>query len=286
MAKAPTSPCPTCGTPITDRFCPHCGEKALKPHDLTLGHYLHELVHGFTHADGKLWRSLRAITLRPGELSLAYMEGRRAAYMRPVPLFLVLNLIYFLFPAFETFNTSLHSQLNFQPYSVWAVERMQGIIAGTSAAPERFELLYALKSASNAKLMLIAMVFLLAPVIGLVNWKRPPQAAGHVTFAFELMIFNLLWTTILFGLLMYLVSLVFGWLHHDGGWLFNDRFFSFVALSLNLWFLVQAGRRYQRRTWGGSAWRAVAVVLGLFWALNVYRFLLFALTSWQVEHAL
>lgn len=286
MAKDTASPCPSCGTPIADRFCPACGEKALGPHDLTLGHYLHELVHGFTHADGKLWNSLRATTLRPGELSLAYMQGRRTAYMRPVPLFLVLNLIYFLFPAFETFNTGLHSQLNFQPYSAWAMERMDRIIAAANATPERFELLYSLKSASNAKLMLIVMVFLLAPIIGLVNWKRPPQAAGHVTFAFELMIFNLLWTTILFGLLMYLIGSIFGWLHYDGRWLFDDLFFSGVAVTLNLWFLVKAGRRYQRRTWIGSAWRAVAVVIGLFWALTVYRFLLFGLTSWQVEHAL
>lgn len=49
--------------------------------------------------DGKLARTLRVLLRRPGELTLAALEGRRARYVSPVRLYLLCSLLYFLIAA-------------------------------------------------------------------------------------------------------------------------------------------------------------------------------------------
>lgn len=77
-------------------YCPSCGQKAVKPKDLTLGHALHHLVHETLHLDGRLWSTLKLLFLRPGQLSLDFAEGRRQRHIHPVRLLLVIAGLYFL----------------------------------------------------------------------------------------------------------------------------------------------------------------------------------------------
>ncbi len=278
--------CPSCGTTISARFCPNCGEKRLSEGDLSIGHYVHELLHGLTHADGKLLRSLRAVLLRPGELSLAYMEGRRMRYMRPVSLFLLLNLVYFLLPLFETFNTSLGSQLHFQPYSVWATNLVKTVLERTGASENDFTVTYLAHSSSNAKLLLILMVFLLAPVFELVYFRRTRHGSGQVAFAFEAMCFNLLLPTILLSVLIYVAVFLLQLVGVHLDEMLSDDFFGVIALVLNLYLFYSAGHRFYHCSVADSAWRAIAAFTGLFLVLNVYRLLLFVFTTEQVWYML
>jgi hypothetical protein len=77
-------------------YCPSCGQRAVKPKDLTLGHALHHLVHETLHLDGRLWSTLKLLFLRPGQLSLDFAEGRRQRHIHPVRLLLVIAGLYFL----------------------------------------------------------------------------------------------------------------------------------------------------------------------------------------------
>ncbi len=54
---------------------PTCGERRLGPRDLRLRTLLHQAFHELTSVDGRLVRSLREITLHPGALTLAYLQG-------------------------------------------------------------------------------------------------------------------------------------------------------------------------------------------------------------------
>lgn len=152
-------------------------------------HYLGALLNAFTFADSKLWNTLKAVVLRPGELSAAYMDGRRVKYMRPVAFFFLANFIYFAAPLFETFNTTLNSQLHNQQYSGWAQRKVSAHLGERGRTLEEFTLLYEPVSANNAKLLLVTMVFLLMlPTSLLYLWKRKYFSA-YVTAAFELMSF-------------------------------------------------------------------------------------------------
>jgi len=73
-----------------------CGEKQPHHHDLTLGHFFHGLFHELAHVDSKVFRTLRDLVLRPGELTAAYFAGRKTRYIAPLRLFLTLFALQFL----------------------------------------------------------------------------------------------------------------------------------------------------------------------------------------------
>jgi len=49
-----------------------------------------------THADSRLWRTLRALLFQPGFLSQQFLAGRRASYLSPFRLYFVLSVLFFL----------------------------------------------------------------------------------------------------------------------------------------------------------------------------------------------
>jgi hypothetical protein len=58
-------------------------------------HLAAEAVEGFTHFDGRFWRTLRRLLVNPGKLTRDYIEGRRASEIPPLRLFFVVLLIVF-----------------------------------------------------------------------------------------------------------------------------------------------------------------------------------------------
>jgi hypothetical protein len=91
----PGSLCPNCDHPLTGHFCAECGQ----PTDLrhrSIKHLAWEGFESLTHIDGRLWRTLPALFLRPGALGKDYLEGRIARHVPPFRMFLVALLIFIL----------------------------------------------------------------------------------------------------------------------------------------------------------------------------------------------
>jgi hypothetical protein len=68
-------------------------------------------MEGLTNVNGRFWGSLRALIFRPGLLTCEYMAGRRVLWMRPLHLFLFINLVYFLLANWDTFSTPLQTHM-------------------------------------------------------------------------------------------------------------------------------------------------------------------------------
>lgn len=94
--------CTNCGNTIVDVYCASCGEKQPGHHDLRVGHLAHELADELFHLDSKLFRTLRDLMLRPGELTAAYFEGRKRRYVAPLRMLLALFALTFL--AYSTYK--------------------------------------------------------------------------------------------------------------------------------------------------------------------------------------
>jgi hypothetical protein len=102
VVDAPDSPwatvCQNCGAALGGRFCAECGQRAIPPHPTVrelAGDAWGELV-GW---DGKFLRTVRLLVSRPGELTRAAIEGRRARYITPVRLYLICSVLYFVVSA-------------------------------------------------------------------------------------------------------------------------------------------------------------------------------------------
>jgi hypothetical protein len=94
--------CANCGAPLTGSFCAACGQKAHVHRSLV--HVGEEILHGVTHFDGKAWTTLPMLVFRPGKLTRDYIEGKRARYIAPVPLFLLVVFLMFFVFSFVKFD--------------------------------------------------------------------------------------------------------------------------------------------------------------------------------------
>ncbi|MCW1401017.1 DUF3667 domain-containing protein [Novosphingobium sp. MW5] len=115
------SACLNCGTPLVGRHCHECGQAA-HVHK-TVGAFFHDLLHGVFHFEGKIWRTIPALTLRPGKMTREYIDGRRASYVSPIALFLFCVFLMFavVSKVGPTFNDATDVNVN--------GERIQGIKA-------------------------------------------------------------------------------------------------------------------------------------------------------------
>lgn len=94
-AAAAVPRCDNCGASVPGRYCGNCGQR-LSPPVHTLGHFLTVAVEDISHADSRLWRTLQALLFKPGFLTREFLDGRRARYLPPVRLYLVLSVLFFV----------------------------------------------------------------------------------------------------------------------------------------------------------------------------------------------
>lgn len=92
--------CPNCGRLLADlpppvHHCPSCGQET-HLHPPTLFEFVHEFVAHYVALEGALWRSLKTLLLRPGQLTLDYFEGRRRQHVLPLRLYLTASFLFFL----------------------------------------------------------------------------------------------------------------------------------------------------------------------------------------------
>ena len=89
-------PCTNCGAGPVDRFCAACGQRHVTPQDFSARTFLSEMLSEFVSLDGRFWLTLWTLVRYPGKLAREYFDGRGARYMRPLNLFLLLNLVFFI----------------------------------------------------------------------------------------------------------------------------------------------------------------------------------------------
>src|SRR5262245_28998138 len=97
-AAAPA--CANCGAAVPGKFCGRCGQRL--EHEMhSVVHFVREATEDLTHADSRLWSTLRALLFRPGFLTREFIAGRRVRYLPPLRLYLVLSVLFFLIAAVQ-----------------------------------------------------------------------------------------------------------------------------------------------------------------------------------------
>ncbi len=100
-AELPDHPaCLNCGTELRGQYCGHCGQRA-RNRLISLWELLQDAFGDLFELDSRLWRTLIPLLVRPGRLTRDYLEGRRARYMPPFRMYLVLSVIFFVVAFFD-----------------------------------------------------------------------------------------------------------------------------------------------------------------------------------------
>ncbi len=106
--QAPPPPaCANCGAALSGCYCAQCGQRAdTAAH--SVGHFLWEAIEALTHADSRVWGTLQPLLRRPGFLTREFFAGRRARYVQPLRLYLILSVVFFVLSALLSSGPAEH----------------------------------------------------------------------------------------------------------------------------------------------------------------------------------
>lgn len=275
-----TTNCLSCGNPVNTSYCSACGEKVLVEHEKSVAHFLGEALHNVTHADGKFLRSLRILIFSPGTLSLNYLEGKRKRFMNPLSMFVFANLLYLLFSPVDALNSNYHSQQAQPYYGEMTTRKFEEKMKTKGWTEEQMSEHYDAKSGKLAKLLLILLVLFLSVPLALVYFSRKRYYVDHLIFATEITNFIIL---VILLLLPWLFFLIFYALRHGFGMstagfdINGDLSLGILGLGL-LTYLSLASHKLYRANWWLAVAKSFAVLIGLFFCVLFYRFVLFMAT--------
>lgn len=92
--------CLNCGAVLRGQYCGSCGQRA-RSRLISLWELLRDAFGDLFELDSRLWRTVTPLLVRPGLLTADYLAGRRARYMPPFRMYLVLSLVFFLVAFFN-----------------------------------------------------------------------------------------------------------------------------------------------------------------------------------------
>ncbi|UCJ08319.1 DUF3667 domain-containing protein [Chitinophaga pendula] len=87
--------CLNCGATVPERYCSHCGQENIEPHE-SFGHLFQHFVADVVHYDSKALSTLKYLIIRPGFLTKAYTAGKRVSYVNPIKLYIFISFVFFL----------------------------------------------------------------------------------------------------------------------------------------------------------------------------------------------
>lgn len=256
--------CPSCGTdaaPIA-RYCHACGEQRLPADEQAL------------RRTGRLWVSSLRLLLRPGALTVAHREGRRRAFVRPLTLFLAINVVFFIAQSLSGVTLMalpLKAHLQDHADSGWVQEQVERRTAALGIDLDRYAERFDARQLLLAKASVVAMVPLLALACTLIYtphvivrrdaWRR--HWPTHWTFALHFFAFALLFLSAFFPLVLAILLAL-----DRAGVQFSARQIEFTVIatmSLVLGVYVsRAGSRVHRLSLARRASASVLVVAALF----------------------
>jgi hypothetical protein len=91
----PVRRCLNCGTPLSDVYCPHCGQKDI-PKRQTLGELFSNFISSFWSYESKFFKTCQYLLFKPGFLATEYNAGRRERFYHPARMYVFISFIFFL----------------------------------------------------------------------------------------------------------------------------------------------------------------------------------------------
>lgn len=274
--------CKSCGNTFTGLYCNICGEKVIEPKDRSLRTFLSNILLFISFADSRFFKTLWLTIKNPGFLSKEYADGRRINYLRPLQLFFILNLVYFLFPVLQLFNSSLRTQMYYLFHSSMVREMVVKHVVSEGISLEGYALMYDAKTTGLAKLLMVGFVLLASLPLSLIFIKKNRYFTDHVTLSVELACFNMFVNAVFLSALLLVLSKIFHWSGSGLGSYLNDTTLTVIFISTNMYFIYRAARTFYQQKGKRLIVKSLVAIIGLFLALEAYKVLLFFVTFWRV----
>ncbi len=270
--------CASCGEVMAGPFCSSCGETVVNEASMTLRGFFLNGFHTLTDYEHGLWPSLKLLVTKPGFLTKAYLKGQRVGYMRPMRLFLLINVLYFVTQPMllgNTYNTKLKGHMTRQIYREHVRELVEATVAERGVDLEVYTESFDKTSLTLARSLIMVLVPFFALGTGIMFRRRGVPAVGSLIFALHFIAYYLLIGSIGLGTFILASIKAIEAAGGDPSSYFNELTLTSAMLLLTIVYLQPA----IRRVYGLGMWLATlsAFTLGVlfFPMIFFYRYLLF-----------
>lgn len=273
-----TQNCLNCGNLFTGNYCNQCGEKVYHDHDRSIGHFFEEAFHFLTHFEGSFLLTISTILRAPGKYSSEYCAGLRKKYFKPASLFMLLVVLYLLFPRFSGLNMQLGTYLDPVYGFAWAakpltIQKMKSKDLSFNEVRES----YRSHSSSVSKVALFFMIPMLALFSYAVFFRKRKFFFDHLVICTELVSFFIATTFLVLPLLSWIAEKVnSSW----GRFFYDDNtFLGWAIVALTLVFTTTALRRFFSLPWWQAVLAGVVIAVAFDQAVfYVYRLIVLYVT--------
>lgn len=243
--------CASCGTALHGEFCHRCGERRIRPEELTLRAFVHDVASEVGDLDSRTLRSIRYVLTRPGYLTAEYLAGRRTAYLGPLKLFLLSFAAMLL--ASSLFSRLPTAEDARQIDGSWLGPVVDGVAARLGTT--RVEAIERINAATLAHVSWVSVLIplVLGGVVALVFLRRERGFVAHLVFAAHIATFYFA-----LGLVSHPMGPVVEAYPRAGTAVLGT-----VMAGVTLAYLWRAVSRVYGDTGWRAAVRAVALLLGL-----------------------
>lgn len=278
------SRCTNCETDLAGEYCHRCGQQAFTSHHFALGHFLHHALHDLTHFDSKIFRSLLPLVFKPGFLTAEYLAGRQKSYIKPITMFVLVNLIFFLVVhRMGMLNWDLEG-VTAGPHAAFAKKLVAEKIATQQVSAEAFEAHFNQVLKHNQKSMFFFLIPLFGAALKIFYLRQRRYYVEHLIFSIHFHSYFLIFVVLGLPLLMLILGLldlalgtrlarVFG----------NDPYIIVPLLAGMLLYLFFALRRVFRQSIRMTSVKTLLLTFGEFALIVlVIRPILFFMTYFAV----
>lgn len=150
------------------------------------------MFHFLTHFEGKFFTTLKAVIFHPGRLSLDYIAGIRKRYYKPVSFYLLIVILYLLFPLFPGLNMEMKKYKETLFYGRLATSQIEHKLATKQLSEPELAALFKHKSESVSKVLLFLLIPFTALILYLLYFKKHRWAFDNFILATEMNIFYVL----------------------------------------------------------------------------------------------
>jgi hypothetical protein len=270
--------CTHCHTVLVGQYCHHCGQKKMTKRDLSLLHFLEQAVDTLTHVDSKFYQSLKYLIFKPGYLTSEFIRGRRIAYMKPVQLFLIINIIYFLAASVlnqRTFTTPLFIHLlPTTPYSAIAQSMVDHKIQQLGISLDEYEVHFNKNSTTFSKTLIFIMIPMFALLLQILYFRSKRFFVEHLVFSIHFFAFFLMVLTIGLPVMDLFIAGIKLLLHYDRIIITEYGHIGFVVAWLFIYLFISLRTCYKQSSLVSTG-TSLFLTYSIMWILWLYRFTLF-----------
>lgn len=305
--------CKNCGNQFTGKYCNVCGEKVYTDHDKSIPHFFEDAFHFITHFEGTFFNTLKAVLFKPGKLSLEYCSGLRKKYFRPLSFFMLLVILYLIFPFFTGLNMPFRFYLNKGSLPSKMVSKKTGIdidsiyrkidtmylsiqdinpqmadniafsygdsVLRNTPALKKVETSFTRKSEKTSKILLLILIPLLTLPLVLLSIRRKKVLYDQLVLSTEINSFFLLFSFFIIpGFVLLFHSIAPG----VAASVLSDFSVSLLGYSVLGIFCSVAFRRFYKDPWWWAIPKAAVVTIAHYYIVGlIYKIVLFAVTLYM-----